>query len=252
MLKADIKAGMREKQRSMRQKRENDSVAGNLPQGVYAIKKDIFCYILAGMVLLGLVYLFSVFWMYRQQDAARYEEWKETVEEIYSNRLSEAEKNLRSLLLVLRENPVLQQQFMDGDREMLLETSRYLEQSLRQDHHVTHFYFHSPDRMNFLRVHQPQRHGDRVDRLTVRQAVKTGEVVSGLELGPLGTLTLRAVIPWYSRGQLIGYLELGRVLASIVSAFRQSEMVDGYLVTVNKQFIERPSWIQGMTMLNRP
>ncbi|MGB5684310.1 MAG: ATP-binding protein, partial [Candidatus Electrothrix sp.] len=238
--------------RQKREKRENETVAGNLPRGVYAIKKDIFCYILAGMVLLGLVYLFSVFWMYRRQDAARYQEWKETVEDIYSHRLSEAEKNLRSLLLVLRENPALQQQFMAGDREMLLETSRYLEQSLRQEYHITHFYFHSPDRVNFLRVHQPQRYGDRVDRLTIRQAVKTGEIASGLELGPLGTLTLRAVIPWYSRGQLLGYLELGREMASIASIFRQSETVDGYLLTVNKQFVERQGWTLGMAMLNRP
>ncbi|RWX50121.1 hypothetical protein VU00_11412, partial [Candidatus Electrothrix marina] len=150
----------------MRRKRENDAVAGNLSRGIYAIKKNIFCSILAGMVLLGLVYLFSVFWMYRQQDAARYQEWKETVDEIYSDRLSQAEKNLRSLLLVLGANPVLQQQFMAGDREMLLKTSRSLEQSLRQDYHITHFYFHSPDRINFLRVHQPERHGDRIDRLT--------------------------------------------------------------------------------------
>ncbi|CAK8721473.1 histidine kinase [Candidatus Electrothrix laxa] len=236
----------------MRKKKENKTVAGNLPQGVYAIKKDIFCYILAGMVLLGLVYLFSVFWMYRQQDAARYQEWKQTVDDIYSYRLGEAENNLRSLLLVLHENPVLQQQFMAGDREMLLETSCYLEQSLRQDYHITHFYFHSPDRINFLRVHQPERYGDRIDRFTVRQAEKTGNVVSGLEIGPLGTLTLRAVMPWYAGEQLIGYLELGKELASIVSAFRQSDTVDGYLLTVNKQLVERQGWGLGMAMLNRP
>ncbi|RWX45597.1 PAS domain S-box-containing protein [Candidatus Electrothrix aarhusensis] len=246
-----LKADMKEKQRSMRQKRENDTVMGNLPQGVYAIKKDIFCYILAGMVLLGLVYLFSVFWMYRQQDAARYQEWKETVDDMYSYRLSEAEKNLRSLLFVLRENPVLRQQFMAKDREMLLETSRSLEHILNQDYHITHFYFHSPDRINFLRVHQPERHGDRIDRVTLRQAVKTGEIASGLEIGPLGTLTLRAVIPWHAGEQLIGYLELGRELASIASAFRQSDTVDGYLLTVNKKFLKHQGWLLGMAMLNR-
>ncbi|CAK8716252.1 histidine kinase [Candidatus Electrothrix aarhusensis] len=224
---------------------------GNLPQGVYAIKKDIFCYILAGMVLLGLVYLFSVFWMYRQQDAARYQEWKETVDDMYSYRLNEAKKNLRSLLFVLRENPVLRQQFMAKDREMLLETSRSLQHILNQDYHITHFYFHSPDRINFLRVHQPERHGDRIDRVTLRQAVKTGEIASGLEIGPLGTLTLRAVIPWHAGEQLIGYLELGRELASIASAFRQSDTVDGYLLTVDKKFIKHQGWLLGMAMLNR-
>lgn len=204
------------------------------------------------MTLLGLVYLFSIFWMYRQQDAARYQEWKQTVDDIYSNRLSEAEKNLKALLFVLRENPVLQQQFMARDREKLLETSRYLEQSLHQDYHITHFYFHTPDRVNFLRVHQPKRHGDKIDRLTIRQAEETGDVASGVEIGPLGTLTLRAVMPWYAGKQLVGYLELGRELASIVSAFRQSETVDGYLLTVNKQFVERQGWALGMAMLDRP
>ncbi|MDU9047520.1 MAG: ATP-binding protein [Candidatus Electrothrix sp. Rat3] len=236
----------------MRKKRENDTVARDLPRSVYAIKNNIFCYILAGMVLLGLVYLFSIFWMYRQQDATRYQEWKETVDDIYSDRLREAEKNLRSLLFMLRENPALRQQFMAEDREMLLKTSRSLEHILSQDYKITHFYFHSPDRINFLRVHQPERYGDRIDRLTLLQAVETKKIASGLEIGPLGTLTLRAVIPWYTGEQLIGYLELGRELASIVSAFRPSETVDGYLLTVNKQFIERQGWILGMTMLNRP
>jgi two-component system sensor histidine kinase/response regulator len=243
---------MKEKRTGMRQKRENNTAAKKLPQGVYAIKKDIFCYILAGMVLLGLVYLFSVFWMYRQQDAARYQEWKRTVDDIYTDRFGEAEKNLRALLLVLRENPVLRQQFMDRDRKTLLETSRSLERNLRQDYQITHFYFHLPDRINFLRVHQPQRYGDRIDRVTLRQAIRTGKIASGLEIGPLGTLTLRAVIPWYAGEQLIGYLELGRELASIASVFRQSDTVDGYLLTVNKPFIERQGWIQGMAMLNRP
>jgi PAS domain S-box-containing protein len=246
-----VKAGMKEKQKGMKRKRGHGSVTGTFSQGVYAIKKDIFCYILAGMVLLGLVYLFSVFWMYRQQDAVRYQEWKVTVDEIYNHRFSDAESNLQSLLLMLRENPVLQRLFMERDRERLLATSRSLEQSLGQDYHITHFYFHTPDRVNFLRVHQPQRYGDRIDRLSLREAVETGEVASGLEIGPLGTLTLRAVMPWYAGEQLIGYLELGRELTSMVSVFRQSDTVDGYLLTVDKQFVDQQGWQEGMEMLER-
>ncbi|MCI5160248.1 MAG: PAS domain S-box protein, partial [Candidatus Electrothrix sp. AUS1_2] len=41
-------------------------------------------------------------------------------------------------------------------------------------------------------------------------------------------------------------------LATVVSAFRQSDTVDGYLLTVNKQLIERQGWALGMAMLNRP
>ncbi|MCI5196369.1 MAG: response regulator [Candidatus Electrothrix sp. AW5] len=236
----------------MRKKKGHNTGTGNVPQGVYAIKKNIFCYILAGMVLLGLVYLVSIFWMYRQQDAVRYEEWKGTVEHIYTSQLREANNNLRSLLLVLGEQADLKKIFMQRDRDMLLKMSRSLQQNLSQNYHITHFYFHTPDRINFLRVHQPHRYGDTIDRITIYQAEKSGKIVSGLEIGPLGTLTLRAVMPWYAEGQLIGYVELGRELASIVSCFPQSDTVDGYLITVKKQYIEQQGWIQGMTMLHRP
>ncbi|MCI5127889.1 MAG: hypothetical protein D3907_05175, partial [Candidatus Electrothrix sp. AUS3] len=193
----------------MRKKKGHNTGTGNVPQGVYAIKKNIFCYILAGMVLLGLVYLVSIFWMYRQQDAVRYEEWKGTVEHIYTSQLREANNNLRSLLFVLGEQADLKKIFMQRDRDMLLKMSRSLQQNLSQEYHITHFYFHTPDRINFLRVHQPHRYGDTIDRITIYQAEKSGKIVSGLEIGPLGTLTLRAVMPWYAEGQLIGYVELG-------------------------------------------
>ena len=236
----------------MRKKKGHNAGKGKSPKGVYAIKKNIFCYILAGMVLLGLVYLVSVFWMYQQQDAVRYEEWKGTVEHIYTSQLREAEKNLQSLLLVLGENSVLKKKFIQRDRKKLLEMSHSLQQNLSKEYHITHFYFHTPDRISFLRVHQPGRYGDTIDRFTLRQAEKSGKIASGLEIGPLGTLTLRAVMPWYAKEQLIGYVELGKELASIISYFPKSDTVDGYLLTVKKQYIEQHGWIQGMTMLHRP
>ncbi|MCW5211462.1 response regulator [Desulfobulbus sp. TB] len=236
----------------MRKKKGHNTGTGNFPKGVYAIKKNIFCYILAGMVLLGLVYLVSIFWMYRQQDAVRYEEWKGTVEHIYTSQLREAKKNLQSLLLAMQEHSALKKTFIQRDRKKLLEMNRSLQQNLSQDYHITHFYFHTPDRINFLRVHQPHRYGDTIHRITLYQAEKSGKVASGLEIGTLGTLTLRAVIPWYTEGQLIGYVELGRELASIVSCFPQSDTVDGYLLTVKKQYIEQQGWIRGMNMLHRP
>ncbi len=222
------------------------------PHSIYAIKKNIFRYLLSGMLLLGTVYLVSAFWMYQQQDAVRHDEWKKNIDNIYSLQIDEGTKSLRTLLLILGENAILRQKFIERDREGLLKETLNLEQHLNQEYQITHFYFHTPDKRNFLRMHKPEHHGDRIDRFTLRQAADTGKIVSGIEIGSFGTLTLRAIMPWYAENHLIGYLELGKELATTLSVFDNLDTIDGYLLTVNKAFVDQERWRQGMAMLNRP
>jgi PAS domain S-box-containing protein len=217
----------------------------------YLIKKNIFKYLLAGMFMLGVVYLFSVFWMYHNQDKFRYLEWNRMISKIYNVSVSKDIMELDCILDALKENPLLQQLFLDRNRAALLNTVRDIGQHFKDHCQITHFYFHEPNGVNFLRVHQPDRYGDRIDRLTLRQAATTGKTVSGLELGPLGTLTLRVVMPWYVDKKLIGYLEIGKELAATLSIFDDIGSIDGYRLTVNKTNIDQQGWEQGMAMLGR-
>jgi len=59
-------------------------------------------------------------------------------------------------------------------------------------------------------VHKPEKYGDSINRFTALGAEKAGELISSLELGPLGTFTLRSVFPVVEQGQLICYIELGQ------------------------------------------
>jgi hypothetical protein len=79
------------------------------------------------------------------------------------------------------------------ERNALNEYLQPLFHSLREKYSITHFYFHEPDRKCFLRVHQPDRHSDVIQRDTLLQARTTGRLAAGIELGPLGTLTLRVL-----------------------------------------------------------
>ena len=74
--------------------------------------------------------------------------------------------------------------------------ARGLFETLRSDHRITHLYFTGPDRINLYRLHTPAEYGDSIDRATMLQAHMRKQPVHGLELGPLGTLTLRLVMPW--------------------------------------------------------
>ncbi|MCC6933984.1 MAG: hypothetical protein IT292_12170 [Deltaproteobacteria bacterium] len=71
-------------------------------------------------------------------------------------------------------------------------------------------YFITPDRTCILRVHKPEKQGDIINRFTTLEAERTGKLAAGIEIGPLGTFTLRVVNPVYSKGMLVGYLELGK------------------------------------------
>jgi PAS domain S-box-containing protein len=159
--------------------------------------------------------------------------------------------SLRAILDTLSQDSALKDALRRRDRDALMALERGLFTKLRRDNAVTHFYFIDPQRICLLRVHQPDRFGDRIDRITMRDAERTEATAQGVELGPLGTLTLRVVMPWRDDdGALLGFVELGKE-------------VDDLLISVRKQFgaipllflpkdrIERDGWETGMKMLGR-
>jgi signal transduction histidine kinase len=136
------------------------------------------------------------------------------------------------------------------DRNALLERTQTLYDQLHSKHHITHFYFTGPDRVNILRVHQPDRYGDRIDRFTTLEAEKTGKPFYGIELGPLGTFTLRVVAPWYDGKQLLGYVELGEEIEHITHKLRDMFGVEIFIL-IEKKNLDRKNWETGMKMLGR-
>jgi PAS domain S-box-containing protein len=136
------------------------------------------------------------------------------------------------------------------DRERLQADYGPLFVKFRDDHHLTHFYFIGTDRVCLLRAHQPEKHGDRIDRFTLREAERTGKTASGLELGPLGTLTLRSVRPVYEGATLIGYLELDKEIEEILPLLHGEDGVE-IALTLHKSGLERAGWEGGLRMLGR-
>lgn len=137
-----------------------------------------------------------------------------------------------------------------GDRKTLLALSEPIFKRLNQADHITHFYFHDAKRINLLRVHQPERFGDVIDRFTLLAAEKNGVLSSGIELGPLGTFTLRSVLPVLENGQLLGYIELGQEVDDLIQHTHNMFGIELYML-VNKHYLDRSKWESGMKMLGR-
>jgi hypothetical protein len=157
---------------------------------------------------------------------------------------------LWSLSSGYRSQENLQAAFLAGDRERLLAEAQPLYSEIERRHNITHFYFHRLDKTCFLRVHNPERHDDQIVRHTLNQAAQLETPAYGIELGPLGTMTLRLVQPWRVDGKLIGFLELGKEIDKITPVI--NHILDLQLVfTVEKKFLDRQLWEEGEKMLGK-
>ena len=155
---------------------------------------------------------------------------------------------LESTLLLLRDNQSLNEAFEKRDKKRLLKISETLFNNVLKKNHISHFYFTDLQRVNFLRVHDPDRSGDIINRLTTIEAEKTNTIITGIELGPLGTLTLRSVAPWYdNKGNNIGYVELGIDIIFFLKEASELNQLDLFL-SIRKTLLSRALWEQGQTL----
>ncbi len=169
---------------------------------------------------------------------------------VFDSAVKAETRKLSAALMIIAAESGLKHAMMAGDRDALLKQSVTLFNTLREKCGITHFYFHQPDRVNFLRVHQADRYGDKIDRFSALQAEATAAPASALEIGPLGLFTLRVVLPWYEKKKLIGYVELGEEIEHLYGHVKEVTNVDLY-VLIDKQILSRKEWETGMTMLGR-
>ena len=157
---------------------------------------------------------------------------------------------MRSALAVIAMDEALRSPFLAGDMDALLERAKALLERLHEHGTATHLYFLSAERECLLRAHQPDRRGDTIDRHTAMEAQRTGKLSHGIEMGPLGTFTLRVVLPWRYGDRIIGYIELGDEIGHVIEHVSKATGTEFY-VGIDKALLERESWEQGQQMLGR-
>ena len=160
--------------------------------------------------------------------------------------LSDLRDQATSLTLALDSiaaSPALPKALLEKDTRALAAWGPLFE-SIRRDNNVTHFDFLDTNRVCLLRLHNPARRGDRVERFTALEAERTGKAVSGIELEALGEITVRAVCPVFAGGSLAGYVELAKDIDEIVR-LREGYPGQELALTIRKDQINREWWIAG-------
>jgi PAS domain S-box-containing protein len=165
--------------------------------------------------------------------------------------LKQQAQGLATALQAITMDERVRQRLTSGDRELLLADWKPLYETLHKEQGLTHFYFSDAKRVCLLRLHKPEKHGDRFDRFTILEAERTGMTASGIELGPLGTFTLRVVQPVFDGPTLLGYVELGKEIEDVLRGIHADRPGIDLAVTIHKDMLKRETWESGMRMLER-
>ena len=204
---------------------------------------------LALLLLLG-ASLFSTYHLQRRHIDNQVRADLGQLQHLFQIEVDKGGQLLDGLLDFIQDDYNLQKAWMAKDQETLLGYSRPILEKLRSKYRVTHFYFLGLDRVCFLRVHKPSRRGDYIERFTLAEAERERKPVYGIELGPLGTFTLRAVHPWWVEGELVGFIELGIDVEGLALNMKQT-LGGELLVVIEKPYLRRGDWEEGMKMLGR-
>lgn len=204
-------------------------------------------FLLLGVIPSVLFLAFVIMSQSWQQEVHQVNSMQSTLNHSYHmfyGELYEEAKIISALTELLTQSKVVQDAFLKGDEEELLEKVSPFYQKMNNEYNITHCYFLSNDKEVILRAHYPDYSGDIIDRFTLNEAVKTEAVSYGLELGTMGTLTLRVVLPWRVGGKVIGYLELGKQVDHVINEMKKTLEVDLVLV-VNKEHLSETAGEDG-------
>ena len=204
-----------------------------------------------GLVFATLIFsfIYLTFERSQRQIAIETEQSVTSITTMFRHNILENSNMMEAVSHALLRNKEIEAALKEKSRARLLSLSTKLFNELSKEHLITHFYYHDTDRTNLLRVHKPERHSDKINRFTMLEAESLGSFSTGIELGTLGTFTLRHVSPWFDSNQrLIGYIELGMEIDNIFDSIEHLFNTPLFML-INKKYLNKKAWVEGMEML---
>lgn len=152
---------------------------------------------------------------------------------------------------VLVTNSEVRAAFEAKNRDRLAELTAPLYPSLKSEG-ITNWMFHSPepDMKVFLRLHNPAKFGDSLNRFIDKEVVRTHAMVTGNELAKAG-FAVRILRPFYgAQGNVTGYVEFGEELGQFIHTMK-NQTGDDYGLLLSKKFVDRQFWADSSKVWNR-
>jgi len=204
-------------------------------------------FVLVAIIIIFMAGILNLQKMFNQENT---KQKIQSVKQLFHEYLSEEARFLTAQLNILKKNKAFQHSFLLKDRETLFNQSKPVFNDLLSQHKITHFYFTDLSRVNFLRVHNPGKHSDKINRFTTIKAQEENGPVFGIELGTFGTFTLRVVHPWIIKGELAGYIELGMEIDHITPKIKKNVGAELFFF-IKKSELHQDKWEKGLRMMGK-
>lgn len=152
---------------------------------------------------------------------------------------------------MLLTNAQVRDAFAAKDRDRLAELTTPLYPSLKAEG-ITNWMFHTPepDMTVFLRLHNPPKFGDQLNRFIDKEVVRTHAIVTGNELAKAG-FAVRILRPFNdAQGNVIGYVEFGEELGQFIHTMKNQTGND-YGLLLSKKFVDRQFWADSSKVWKR-
>lgn len=212
------------------------------------IKKPILIPVAFAIVVFLVASLFLISWLQQRQIREGARGYIQSTRILYEGTLREESQLIKVLLNFYKDDPRLIELFTSRNRNALFAYASPISEEIKQKYGISHFYFIDPQRRCFLRMYNPDQHGDLISRFTLDQAAKSGEPYSGVELGTNGIMSLRVDYPWIVDGKLLGYLEFGKEVDRFMPTLSSILGVE-VLMLVETRCLDRAKWEEGQRLM---
>lgn len=202
------------------------------------------------LLFILMVFALAFYWVGTHVRELELAERSAAVSNLFAQKLDKDTNLMMATMRAMMTNSAMETAFRQGDRAGIARQGGELFATLREEHRITHLYLTRPDYVNVYRFHSPDEYGDVITRVLLREARKNQRAIHGLELGAMGTLTLRLAVPWQRNGELIGYIEIGEEIEHLIDEIHDSLKVD-LLVLVDKKHLSPERWTRGQIMMKR-
>lgn len=142
----------------------------------------------------------------------------------------------------LAENSTLKKHFIEGDREKLYDIALPLFNKFKERYGINYWSFINPGSQGeyLLRVHEPEKFGDAAGRATYEKAIRTNQLSFGRELTE-NLFILWVVSPYYHKGKLIGFMELGEETGRFLELMKKQTGYE-YWLLIDKGYMDKNKW----------
>lgn len=194
----------------------------------------IFSFFCAALVVMAIGY--STF-SYNQDLLVVSKRYQNDLSRAYDHSITQHQLKLSSIATLFKQDPGIIESMTGRDRVALYKKVKFQFDALKSDNGVAAIYFYTPTGENFLRIHQPEKHGDTLTRYTLQSAMRTGIQATGIESEFINQPLLSVVQPWRKDGEILGYIEVATQLMHILNEMSNIYQV-GLLFAIEKKNLQ--------------